>query len=129
MCTIAIEALTPLYQTSRIKLYKDIARSSLFCRIAKRSINGFALEILKISSYETSGLGFGFSTQVYSTANSQSARVYDFDFIMKICLKIHKGFVRESHSGYNLTPSIIIHSQITGKLKTKTKWLTLRQKL
>ena len=38
MRTIAIEALTPLYRTSRIKLYKNIARSRLFCRIAKRSI-------------------------------------------------------------------------------------------
>ena len=38
MCTIAIEALTPLYRTSRIKLYKNNARSRLFCRIAKRSV-------------------------------------------------------------------------------------------
>ena len=38
MCTIAIEAVTPLYRTSRINLYKNIARSRLFCRIAKRSI-------------------------------------------------------------------------------------------
>ena len=38
MCTIAIEALTPLYRTSCIKLYKNIARSRLFCRIAKKSI-------------------------------------------------------------------------------------------
>ena len=36
--TIAIEALTPLFRTSHIKLYKNIARSRLFCRIAKRSI-------------------------------------------------------------------------------------------
>ena len=36
MCTIAIEALTPLYRHS-IKLHKNIARSKLFCRIAKRS--------------------------------------------------------------------------------------------
>ena len=38
ICTIAIEALTPLERTSRIKMYKNIARSRLFCRIAKRSI-------------------------------------------------------------------------------------------
>ena len=38
MCTIAIEPLTPLNRTSCIKVYKDIARSKLFCRIAKRSI-------------------------------------------------------------------------------------------
>ena len=38
MCTIAIEALTPLYQTLCIKLHKNIARSRLSCRIAKRSI-------------------------------------------------------------------------------------------
>ena len=38
MCTIAIQALTPLNRTSRIKLYKNIARSRLFSRIAKRSI-------------------------------------------------------------------------------------------
>ena len=38
MCTIAIEAVTPLFRTSRINLYKNIARSRLFCRIAKRSI-------------------------------------------------------------------------------------------
>ena len=35
---IAMEALTPLYRTSSTKLYKNIARSRLFCRIAKRSI-------------------------------------------------------------------------------------------
>ena len=38
MCTIVIEALTPFNRTSRIKMYKSIARSRLFCRIAKRSI-------------------------------------------------------------------------------------------
>ena len=38
MCTIVIEAVTPFCRTSCIKLYKDIARSRLFCRIAKRSI-------------------------------------------------------------------------------------------
>ena len=38
MCTIVIEALTPLHRASRIKMYKNIARSRLFCRIAKRSI-------------------------------------------------------------------------------------------
>ena len=38
MCTIAIEAVTPLFRTSRINLYKNIARSRLFRRKAKRSI-------------------------------------------------------------------------------------------
>ena len=38
MPRIVIEALTPLDRTSRIKLYKNNARSRLFCRIAKRSI-------------------------------------------------------------------------------------------
>ena len=39
MCTILIEALTPLNRISCIiKMYKNIARSRLFCRIAKRSI-------------------------------------------------------------------------------------------
>ena len=33
MCTIAIQALTPLNRTSRIKLYKNIVRSRLFNRI------------------------------------------------------------------------------------------------
>ena len=41
MCTIPVEALTPLDRTSRIKMYKNIARSRLFCRIAKRSIKDF----------------------------------------------------------------------------------------
>ena len=41
MCTIVIEALTPLNRASRIQLYKNIARSRLFCRIAKRSILDF----------------------------------------------------------------------------------------
>ena len=44
MCTIAIEALTSLNRTSRIKMYKNIARSRLFCRIAKRSIGGKTLK-------------------------------------------------------------------------------------
>ena len=38
MCTIVIEALTPLDRISRIKVYKSNARSRLFCRIANRSI-------------------------------------------------------------------------------------------
>ena len=41
MCTIVIEALTPLDRISRIKMYKNNARSRLFCRIAKRSIAFF----------------------------------------------------------------------------------------
>ena len=41
MCTIAIEALTSLHRTSRIKMYKNIARSRLFCKIARRSIASF----------------------------------------------------------------------------------------
>ena len=39
ICTILIEALTPLDRTSCIEMYKNNARSSLFCRIAKRSIS------------------------------------------------------------------------------------------
>ena len=39
MCIILIEALTPLGRTSCIKMYKSVARSRLFCRIAKRSID------------------------------------------------------------------------------------------
>ena len=39
MCTIVIEALTPLDRISCIKMYKNNARSRLFCRIAKRSID------------------------------------------------------------------------------------------
>ena len=38
MCTMVIEAPTPFDRTLRIKMYKNIARSRLFCRIAKRSI-------------------------------------------------------------------------------------------
>ena len=35
MCTIAMEALTPLDRTSRMTMYRNDARSRLFCRIAK----------------------------------------------------------------------------------------------
>ena len=57
MWTIAIEALTPLYRTWSIKLYKNIARSRLFCRIAKRSIarSNFILAVsnsLSVASFE-----------------------------------------------------------------------------
>ena len=45
MYTIKIEALTPLDRTSCIKMYKNNARSRLFCRIAKRSIFRVVLEI------------------------------------------------------------------------------------
>ena len=38
MCTIAIEAIIPLDRTLHIKMDKNIARSILFCRIAKRPI-------------------------------------------------------------------------------------------
>ena len=37
--TRVIEAQMPLDRTSRIKMYKNNARSRLFCRMAKRSIN------------------------------------------------------------------------------------------
>ena len=43
MCTIVIEALTPLDRSSDIKMYENNARSRLFCRIAKRSIVKFYL--------------------------------------------------------------------------------------
>ena len=39
MCTIMIEALTPLDRTLGVKLYENIAQSRLFYRIAKRSID------------------------------------------------------------------------------------------
>ena len=38
ICTILIEPLTPFDRTSRIKMYENNARSSLFCRIAKRPV-------------------------------------------------------------------------------------------
>ena len=38
ICTMVIEAPAPFNRTLRIKMYKNIARSRLFCRIAKRSI-------------------------------------------------------------------------------------------
>ena len=38
MCTIVTEALMLLNQTSLVKMYNDIARSRLFCRIATWSI-------------------------------------------------------------------------------------------
>ena len=38
MCTIVIEALTPINRTSRMNIYKNSARSRLFCIIAKRSM-------------------------------------------------------------------------------------------
>ena len=38
MCIIVIEPLTPLDRASCINLYKNNARSRLFCRMAKRSI-------------------------------------------------------------------------------------------
>ena len=43
MCTILIQGLTPLDRTSCIKMYKNNSRSSLFCRIAKRSIEEFSI--------------------------------------------------------------------------------------
>ena len=36
MCIILIEALTPLNRISCVKMYKNIARSRFFCKIAKR---------------------------------------------------------------------------------------------
>ena len=39
ICTKLKEVLTPLNRTSCIKMYKNSVRSSLFCRIAKRSIH------------------------------------------------------------------------------------------
>ena len=42
-----MEALTPLDRTSLIKMYKNNARSRLFCRIAKRSI-GLVLSVKSV---------------------------------------------------------------------------------
>ena len=47
MCIIGIESLTPLDRSSRIKLHKNNARSRLFCRIAKKSIEVRAFYLLK----------------------------------------------------------------------------------
>ena len=43
MCTILIEALTPLNRASCIKTYRNNVRSRLFCRIAKTSIHSATL--------------------------------------------------------------------------------------
>ena len=49
MCTILIEALTPLNRTSCIKMSKNNARSRLFRRIAKRSIKALIrIEFLRV---------------------------------------------------------------------------------
>ena len=47
MCTIVVEALTPFDQISCIKMYKNNARSRLFCRIAKRSITVVPRTLIK----------------------------------------------------------------------------------
>ena len=54
MCTIVIEVLTPLDRASRIKMYKNNARSRLFPRIAKTSIawSSYGVAMVSISSYE-----------------------------------------------------------------------------
>ena len=49
MCTIAVEALTPLDRTSSIKMYKNIARSRLFCRIAKRPIATYQVYMIELT--------------------------------------------------------------------------------
>ena len=55
MCTIVIEALTPLDRISCIKMYKNNARSRLFCRIAKRSIGNVLTRITYITNVVTLG--------------------------------------------------------------------------
>ena len=49
MCTIAIEALTPLKGASRIKKYKILARSRLFCSVAKKAISSCSLQPFQLS--------------------------------------------------------------------------------
>ena len=39
MWTMLVESLTLLNQTLRVEMYKNMARSRLFCRVAKRSIH------------------------------------------------------------------------------------------
>ena len=56
MCTIVIKALTPLSRISCIKMYKNNARSRLFCRIAKRCITFTSTSPGKFS-YVISGKG------------------------------------------------------------------------
>ena len=51
MCTIVIEALTPLTRTSHTKMYLNIARSSPFYRMAKKSIGIKCVECLCPMSY------------------------------------------------------------------------------
>ena len=60
MCIIVIEPLTPLDRTSRMKLYKNNARSRLFCRIAERSIEtlaklSFTRALLFVISFSQNG--------------------------------------------------------------------------
>ena len=64
------------------------------------------LKSLKISSYETSGHGHSRSV------NFHIPRVCNFDFIMKVNLRIYKGYDHENCLGCNFTPSVIIHGQI-----------------
>ena len=51
--------------------------------------------------------------QVWLNCKFSYSWVCDFDFIAIINLGINMGFERESRSGCDFKPSVIIHSQIT----------------
>ena len=73
MCTIAIEALTPFNRTLRIKMYKNIARSGLFCRIAKRSIAWIRIYINEPNEPRTRNAGVSKTTLLEQPAAAISS--------------------------------------------------------
>ena len=57
MYTIAIKTLMPFNRILRIKMYKNIARSRLFCGIAKRSLSHiFAVALWRVEVFLLSNL-------------------------------------------------------------------------
>ena len=107
MCTIAIEALTQLYRTSRIKLYKNIARSRLFCRIAKRSI-------LAISR-RNDGILHSYGTRVFSKIISGMRNFHETSWICGsfICCLVKRGL---GHTSVFLVSTMRVFSKLCTKI-------------
>ena len=76
-----------------------------------------SVSFVKCSDLSTDSL-FSTASEIPQSAfsiNGLIPRVCDFDFMAIKDLRICKGFDRETHSGCNFTPSIIIHCQIPYK--------------
>ena len=91
MCTIVIEALTPLDRTSCIKMCGNKARSRLFCRIAKRSISKYSKFSKKVLSCRIMIFAKSFKGLIVYSIDKESA-FYLLKTVVNILIRCQSPF-------------------------------------